>query len=130
MYRQRLSPYRDFANSIQTDTVGEITITQQKLPAHRIMVERDRTNILFLSGLTTRGEQVLPHRFCFRPLQRLRQQCPAVFEARATLNRLSLWVWLTDVLECTVSGRIKAHELERLLPWAWEAEQSAATANA
>jgi hypothetical protein len=32
-------------------------------------------------------------------------------------------VWLTDVLECKVSGRIKAHELERLLPWTWKVER-------
>ena len=31
--------------------------------------------------------------------------------------------WLTDVLERMVSGRTKAHELERLLPWAWQAER-------
>ena len=37
--------------------------------------------------------------------------------------------WLTDVLERVVSGRAKAHELERLLPWAWEAERLAAAAN-
>jgi transposase len=30
--------------------------------------------------------------------------------------------WLTDVLEHMVSGRTKAHELERLLPWNWKAE--------
>ena len=27
--------------------------------------------------------------------------------------------WLTDVLEYMVSGRTKANELERLLPWPW-----------
>ena len=31
--------------------------------------------------------------------------------------------WLTDVLERMVSGRIKAHELEQLLPWNWQAER-------
>jgi hypothetical protein len=40
-----------------------------------------------------------------------------------------LW-WLTDVLERMVSGRTKAHELARLLPWVWQAEQLAAAANA
>jgi hypothetical protein len=34
--------------------------------------------------------------------------------------------WLTDVLERTVSGRTKAYELERLLPWNWKAERLAA----
>jgi hypothetical protein len=29
--------------------------------------------------------------------------------------------WLTYVLERMVSGQAKAHELERLLPWAWKA---------
>ena len=38
--------------------------------------------------------------------------------------------WLTDVLERVVSGRIKATELERLLPWNWQAERIAAAANA
>jgi hypothetical protein len=28
-----------------------------------------------------------------------------------------------------VSGRTKAHKLERLLPWAWKAEQLAAAVN-
>jgi hypothetical protein len=38
--------------------------------------------------------------------------------------------WLTDVLERMVSGRTKAHELARLLPWAWKAERLAAAVNA
>jgi transposase len=38
--------------------------------------------------------------------------------------------WLTDVLERMVSGRIKAPELEKLLPWAWKAERLAATVDA
>ena len=38
--------------------------------------------------------------------------------------------WLTNVLERMVSGRIKATELERLLPWNWKAEQLTAAVNA
>ena len=38
--------------------------------------------------------------------------------------------WLTDVLERMVSGRTKAHELERLLPWTWQAERLAAAVEA
>ena len=38
--------------------------------------------------------------------------------------------WLTDVLERMVSGRTKAHELERLLPWAWKAERLVAAVHA
>ncbi len=38
--------------------------------------------------------------------------------------------WLTDVLERMVSGRTKATELDRLLPWNWKAEQLAAELNA
>jgi maltose O-acetyltransferase len=38
--------------------------------------------------------------------------------------------WLTDVLERVVSGRTKAHELERLLPWSWKTEQLAAAVDA
>jgi hypothetical protein len=30
---------------------------------------------------------------------------------------------LTDVLERVVSGRTKAHELGRLLPWDWKVER-------
>src|SRR4051794_17810171 len=39
--------------------------------------------------------------------------------ATAKLNGVEPLAWLTDVLERVVSGRTKAHELERLLPWAW-----------
>jgi hypothetical protein len=38
--------------------------------------------------------------------------------------------WLTDVLERMVWGRTKAHELERLLPWTWQAERAEAAINA
>ena len=50
--------------------------------------------------------------------------------ATAKLNGVEPLAWLTDVLERVVSGRTKAHELERLLPWAWKAEQLAAAAHA
>jgi transposase len=43
--------------------------------------------------------------------------------ATANLNGVEPLAWLTDVLERMVSGRIKAHELARLLPWTWTAEQ-------
>jgi transposase len=46
--------------------------------------------------------------------------------ASAKLNGVEPLAWLTDVLERMVSGRTKAHELERLLPWNWKAEQLAA----
>jgi hypothetical protein len=46
--------------------------------------------------------------------------------ATAKLNGVEPLAWLTDVLERVVSGRIKAHELERLLPWNWQAERLAA----
>jgi hypothetical protein len=36
---------------------------------------------------------------------------------------------LTDVLKRMVSGRTKAHELARLLPWAWKAERLAVAVN-
>jgi transposase len=42
--------------------------------------------------------------------------------ATARLNGVEPLAWLTDVLEGVVSGRTKAHELERLLPWHWKAE--------
>ena len=46
--------------------------------------------------------------------------------ATAKLNGVEPLAWLTDVLERMVSGETKAHELERLLPWAWKAERLAA----
>jgi transposase len=50
--------------------------------------------------------------------------------ATAKLNGIEPLAWLTDVLERMVSGRTKAHELERLLPWTWKAEQLAAAVDA
>jgi transposase len=41
--------------------------------------------------------------------------------AIAKLNGVEPQAWLTDVLGRMVAGRTKAHELERLLPWAWKA---------
>src|SRR5215218_569955 len=49
--------------------------------------------------------------------------------ATAKLNGVEPLAWLTDVLERMVSGRAKAHELERLLPWTWKAERLAAAVN-
>ena len=45
--------------------------------------------------------------------------------ATAKLNGVEPQAWLTDVLERIVSGRTKAHELEQLLPWTWQAERVA-----
>ena len=50
--------------------------------------------------------------------------------ATAKLNGVEPLAWLTDVLERMVSGRTKAHELERLLPWTWKAERLAAAVDA
>src|SRR5215210_4884308 len=50
--------------------------------------------------------------------------------ATAKLNGVEPLAWLTDVLERMVSGRTKAHELARLLPWNWKAERLGATAKA
>ena len=50
--------------------------------------------------------------------------------ATAKLNGVEPLTWLTDVLERIVSGRTKTHELEHLLPWAWQAERLAATVHA
>jgi transposase len=46
------------------------------------------------------------------------------------LNGVEPQAWLTDVLERMVSGRTKAHGLERLLPWNWKAERLAAALDA
>lgn len=43
----------------------------------------------------------------------------------ARLNGIDPFAYLKDVLERIVSGRIKTHQLDRLLPWAWNAEQLA-----
>ena len=53
-----------------------------------------------------------------------------VFEAGLMLSRVEPPAWLTDILERMVSGRTKAHELERLLPWHWKAERLAAAVDA
>jgi transposase len=45
--------------------------------------------------------------------------------ATAKLHGVEPLAWLTDVLERMVSGRTKAQELDRLLPWAWQAERTA-----
>jgi hypothetical protein len=37
----------------------------------------------------------------------------------AKLNGVEPMAWLTDVLMRVVSGRTKAHELDKLLPWNW-----------
>ena len=50
--------------------------------------------------------------------------------ATAKLNGVEPLAWLTDVLERMVSGRTKAHELARLLPWSWQAERLVAAVNA
>jgi hypothetical protein len=50
--------------------------------------------------------------------------------ATAKLDGVEPLAWLTDVLKRMVSGRTKARELERLLPWAWKAEQAAAVVDA
>jgi transposase len=48
----------------------------------------------------------------------------------AKLNGVEPLAWLTDVLERVVSGRTKAQELERLLPWNWKAERLEAASGA
>ena len=50
--------------------------------------------------------------------------------ATAKLNGVEPLAWLTDVLERMVSGRTRAHELARLLPWRWKAERLAAAVDA
>ena len=47
----------------------------------------------------------------------------------AKLNEVDPLPWLTDVLECVVSGRIKTSELTSLLPWNWKAAKLADTPN-
>src|SRR4051794_30973357 len=54
----------------------------------------------------------------------------AALTATAGVNRVERLAWLTDVPEPVVSGRNKAHELARLLPWTWRAQQLTAAVNA
>ena len=43
--------------------------------------------------------------------------------ATPTLNGVESQAWPTDVPERMVSGRAKANQLQRLLPWTWKAER-------
>jgi transposase len=43
----------------------------------------------------------------------------------AKLNHVEPLAWLTDVLECIVTGRTKQNELATLLPWNWNADKVA-----
>ncbi len=43
----------------------------------------------------------------------------------AKLNDVDPEDWLADVLERIISGKVKANEMESLLPWAWKAEREA-----
>jgi transposase len=42
----------------------------------------------------------------------------------ARLNGLDPFAYLKDVLEQIVSGRVRNHELDRLLPWTWKAQHT------
>ena len=50
--------------------------------------------------------------------------------ATAKLNWVEPLAWLTDVLERMISGRTTARELDRLLPWMWQAGRRAAASDA
>ncbi|WOS64768.1 IS66 family transposase [Sinorhizobium fredii] len=41
----------------------------------------------------------------------------------AKLNGVDPEIWLADVLERIISGKVKADRMESLLPWAWKAER-------
>jgi len=49
----------------------------------------------------------------------------ATLIASAKLNDVEPLAWLTDILERIVSGRTKATEIDRLLPWHWNADRAA-----
>ncbi|WP_460253228.1 IS66 family transposase, partial [Acidiphilium sp. MT5] len=49
----------------------------------------------------------------------------ATLIASAKLNDVEPLAWLTDILERIVSGRTKATEIDRLLPWHWKAGHAA-----
>ncbi|RYC00123.1 transposase domain-containing protein, partial [Ciceribacter ferrooxidans] len=41
----------------------------------------------------------------------------------AKLNGVDPEVWLADVLERIISGKVTANQMETLFPWAWKAER-------
>jgi transposase len=43
------------------------------------------------------------------------------------MNGLNPFEYLKDVLERIVSGDVKAHPLDRLLPWNWKDERTGRT---
>jgi hypothetical protein len=43
------------------------------------------------------------------------------------MNGLNPFEYLKDVLERVVSGDVKAHQLDCLLPWNWKAERTGRT---
>ncbi|TCM65859.1 transposase domain-containing protein, partial [Rhizobium sp. BK068] len=43
------------------------------------------------------------------------------------LNGVDPEVWLADVLERIIAGKVKANDLESLLPWNWKAEREMMT---
>jgi transposase len=45
----------------------------------------------------------------------------------ARMSGLNPFEYLKDVLERIVSGDVKAHQLDRLLPWNWKAERTGRT---
>jgi hypothetical protein len=45
----------------------------------------------------------------------------------AKLNGVDPDVWLADVLERIISGKVKANDMESLLPWTWKADCEAMT---
>ncbi|PLU08903.1 hypothetical protein BMJ34_00275 [Sinorhizobium medicae] len=45
----------------------------------------------------------------------------------AKLNGVDPEVWLADVRERIISGKVKANRMESLLPWAWKAEREGIT---
>ena len=49
----------------------------------------------------------------------------ATLIASAKLNDVEPLAWLTDILERIISGRTKATEIDRLLPWHWKADRAA-----
>ncbi|MGC8537134.1 MAG: transposase domain-containing protein [Rhizomicrobium sp.] len=40
----------------------------------------------------------------------------------AKLSGVEPLAWITDVLERIVAGTTRAHEIDRLLPWAWKTQ--------
>ena len=65
-----------------------------------------------------------PRSHCL-PRHHLQNECRELRVTRKRCFSVEPLAWLTDVLERIVSGRTKAAEIGKLLPWNWKADRAA-----